>query len=107
MRACQNLKSLYRGLNWPVHRADGLNNTLLSRGCVLENGSHCGNGSRTYIPRTGEKLRDLALAGASSRVNWRPHLLNDLLQQQIKPKGRRRKRVIKIRVEVNEIYRNQ
>ena len=28
------------------YHPDGLNNTLLSQGCILENGSHCGNGEQ-------------------------------------------------------------
>ena len=32
---------------------EDLSNTLLSQGCILENGSHCGNGRQKFIPRTG------------------------------------------------------
>ena len=41
----QNLKSLDRGLNW-VQPHIPPNNTLLSQGCVLEKGSHLGNGGQ-------------------------------------------------------------
>ena len=44
---CQNLKSLYRGLNSvqshiPSRRS--YQHIALSQGCILENSSHCGNG---------------------------------------------------------------
>lgn len=54
--ACQNLNSLYWGLNrvqsckrsrWsPQHQC--------LKGCILENGCHCGTVWRTYIPNSGE-----------------------------------------------------
>lgn len=38
-----------------VHCPDGLNNTLLSQGCFLENGSHCGNdGPKVHFKDRGE-----------------------------------------------------
>lgn len=42
---------------WSLHPygcPDGLNMTLLSQVCILETGSHLGNGWRMSIPRTGE-----------------------------------------------------
>lgn len=38
---------------------DGLNNTLLSQGYVLEMAPTVGTVGKTYIPRTGERLRSL------------------------------------------------
>lgn len=38
-----------------IHWPDGLNNTLLSQGCFLENGSHCGNdGPKVHFKDRGE-----------------------------------------------------
>lgn len=38
-----------------VHHLDSLNTTLLSRGRVLEYGSHCMDTGRAYVPRTVEE----------------------------------------------------
>ena len=43
----------FMGLSHTCH-PDGLCSVLLSRGCVLEPGFHCGDSGPTYIPRTGE-----------------------------------------------------
>lgn len=45
-----------------VYYPDGLKNTLFSPGCMLENGSHCGNEGRMYIPSIGGKVRRLQLS---------------------------------------------
>ena len=68
-----------------VFSPDGLNNTLLPQGCVLEKGPtmRMGNGGQDilYFPRTREGVRSLWLPGASSQVNWQSCPLHDLLQQ--------------------------
>ena len=48
---------------------DGLNNTLLSQGCVLEVAVSVETLGRMYIPRTGEGVRSFQLPGSSSWVN--------------------------------------
>ena len=54
--ACQNLNSLYRGLN----RVQSCKRSRWSpqhhclKGCILENGCHCGTVWRTHIPNSGE-----------------------------------------------------
>lgn len=70
-----------------IHHHDGLSSTLLSQGCVLGSGFHCGNGGRDRMntPRTGEEMRSLWMSGSSLRVNQQSGLLNDLLQQIDKP----------------------
>lgn len=59
--------------------SDGLVNTALSQGCVLENGSGCGGGGRNQHAKDG--------AGGegppSSRVNLLSRPLDDLLQPQV------------------------
>ena len=52
--AHKNLKSSYRGLRGfrPVFSPDGLNNTLLSKVCVLEMAPSSGIMGRTYILKT-------------------------------------------------------
>ena len=52
-----------------VFSPDGLNNTLLSQGCVLEEAAGVGIVGRMYIPRTGEAVRSLRLPGSSSWVS--------------------------------------
>lgn len=52
---------LYGGLSWSSHvyGQDGLNNTLLSQACVLQNGSDCGNSVQNVHSkdkRWGEEL---------------------------------------------------
>ena len=64
------------GLSHTYH-PDGLNNTVLSQGCVLE------TAGRMCIPRTGEGVRSLQLPGSSSRVSQRSHPLYYLLQHQL------------------------
>lgn len=53
----QNLKSLYRALNWVQshsHSRCWFTQQLLSHGCVLENSSYCGNsGQRVYSKDRG------------------------------------------------------
>ena len=74
------VKSLCRGLNWVCHIfcADGLNNTLLSQDCLLENGPTGGTVGRMYIPRPGEGMRNLWLPRSSSWVSQLSHPLDDL-----------------------------
>lgn len=57
-----------------VHCPDGLNNTLLSQDCILENGFHCGNGGRMYISRTGVVVKNLHLLKSSSQISG--HILS-------------------------------
>ena len=56
-----------------VFSPDGLNNTLLSQGHVLERAPMVGTVGRTYIPRTREGVKSFHCPG--------PHPLDDLLQQ--------------------------
>jgi len=42
-----------------IQSPDGLNNTFLSQGYILEMAPTMGRVSRTYIPRRGERLRSL------------------------------------------------
>lgn len=56
-----------------IYCLDGLNSTLLSRSCVLEQGSQVGMVGGTYIPRPGKGAVQL-------EVNQRSCPLNDLLQ---------------------------
>lgn len=51
-----------------VCSADGLNNTLLSQGCVLEVITSVGTVGGMYIPRAGEGVKSLQLPGSSSRI---------------------------------------
>ena len=64
------------GLSHTYH-PDGLNNTVLSQGCVLE------TTGRMYIPRTGEGVRNQQVPGSSSRVSQWSHPLYYLLQHQL------------------------
>ena len=61
-----------------VHNPDGLNNTLLSQGFVLEVIPSKGTMCETYILRTKEGVRSLQLPRPSLWVNWWSCLLNDL-----------------------------
>ena len=51
-----------------VASPDGLNNTLLSQGCVLETAASVEIVGRMNIPRTGERVRNHWLPGSSSWV---------------------------------------
>ena len=73
------LKVYVEALIHHISHLDGLNNTLISQGCVLENGFTVEAVSRMYIPRT--EVRSLQLPGSSWRVNRQSCPLNDLLQQ--------------------------
>ena len=77
------LKVYTEALTWTshVHRQDGLKNTVLSQGCVLENGSpSVGMVSSMYIPRIEEGMGSLQLSRSSSWVNWQSCPLDDLCQ---------------------------
>lgn len=63
-----------------VYYSDGLSNTLLFRDHVLETTPSTGMMDGMYIPRAEEEMKRL-IAGPSSGVNQKAHLLNDLLQQ--------------------------
>ena len=65
-----------------VHCPDGLNNTLLFQGHVLEAASGVGKAGKMHIPRTGEGVRDRQLLRPSWWVKQRSHPLDDALQQQ-------------------------
>lgn len=54
----------------PVHHQDGLNNALLSQGCVLRAASSIGKTSKTHILKTGKEVRSLQLPRASSWVTF-------------------------------------
>ena len=43
-----------------INHPDGLNNTLLSQGRVLENGFHCGMGGQSFPSKDGEVVRSLS-----------------------------------------------
>lgn len=60
--ARQNLRSLQISLNvvWPrTHSPDGLNNTVLSQGCILGVAVSVGIVGGKYNPGTGEGMRSL------------------------------------------------
>lgn len=61
---------------------DGLNNTLLSQGCVSEMAPDLGTVGKAYIPRTGEEGMSLQLVRSSLRVNKQPYPLNALLHRE-------------------------
>lgn len=67
-----NLKSSYRDLTWvpSVFSPDGLNNMLLSQGCILHNGSHYGNGGKNAHSqgRAGEEEPLIAQESADGHV---------------------------------------
>ena len=66
-----------------LYRPDDLNNTLVSQGCMLENGFHYGNGGqKAHFKDWGERVRSLCLPGSSLQVNRQSHPLYDLLQQR-------------------------
>lgn len=54
---------------------EGLNGTLPSQGCILETSPSVGMVGGTYVPRTGEGVRNLWLPVSSSRVNQQ-HILS-------------------------------
>lgn len=64
---------------WSGHHPDGLSNTWLSQGCVLENGSHCGNNGQNVHSKDRDQVRSLQLF-VQQGVNQQSHLLDDLLQ---------------------------
>lgn len=80
-QAHQNLISLYRGYNWVQSRvqSDGLRNTLLSEGCILENTPMEGRVDKMSVPRTGEGMRSLSGVGSSCQVHQGSCPLEDLL----------------------------
>ena len=63
--AARILKVSMEGLTGLSHtyHPDGLNNTVLSQGCVLE------TAGRMCIPRTGEGKGNFHFPGSNSRVN--------------------------------------
>lgn len=63
-----------------IHYPDGLSNTLLSQGCTLENGSHCGC---IFQVRGGD--RETPIAGSSWRVNEESFPLDDPFQNVFVP----------------------
>lgn len=66
-----NLNSLYtEAFTWVrlIFSLGGLN-TSLSQGCILGTAPAGGTVDRTYIPRTGERVRTLRLPGFSLWVN--------------------------------------
>ena len=63
-----------------VFSPEGLNNTLLSEGCVLEMAPAMGMVDRRYIPRTELRVRGLRLSQPSSQINWQSRPLDDLFQ---------------------------
>lgn len=63
-----------------IIRPDGLRSILQSQGCVLENGSHCGNSGQKDHSKDREGPRSSQLPGSRSWVNWRSHPLHDLLR---------------------------
>ena len=79
MCAGQNLKSFHRGLM--RFSPDGVNNTLLSQGYVLENGVAVGTVGRRYAARTGKLVKSSQLPGSSLCIYQRSCCLNDLPQQ--------------------------
>ena len=61
-----------------VYCPDVLNNTLLSSGCDLENGSHCGNGEQNVNSKdVGGREEPLIV-----QIHQQPDFLTDLLQQR-------------------------
>lgn len=60
------------------HHPDGLSHTGLSPGCVLENGSHCGNNGQNVHPKDRGQVRSLQLF-VQLGVTQQSHLLDDLL----------------------------
>lgn len=63
-----------------IFHADGLNNTLVSQGCVLEAAFNAGKAGRTHISSIQERVRSLQVPGSNLRVNWWSCPLDDLLQ---------------------------
>ena len=45
-----------------VYRPDGLNNTLISQGCILENSSHCGNCEQNMHSQDGGQSEEPPIA---------------------------------------------
>ena len=85
---CQNLKSLYRGLNGVqsgIQSRWSQYHITLSR-VILEMVPATGTVGRVYIPRTGERVRSLWLPKSSSWVNWQPRPLDDLPPKQQSPR---------------------
>ena len=59
----QNLES-YMEVNWvqSIYHSDGLNNTLLFQGYVLENSSHCGNDGQNVCSKDREVGKEPSIA---------------------------------------------
>lgn len=80
--AWQNLKNLCRGLNSVQSHtlSNGLNNTLLSQGFVLETTPSVRMVGRMHTPWTGKRMRNFWLPGSSSGVNRGSQPFDKLLQ---------------------------
>lgn len=65
-----------------VCSADGLNNTLLSQGCVLEVITSVGTVGGMYIPRAGEGVKSLQLPGSICKLSDTAYLLCLLSDQE-------------------------
>lgn len=64
-----------------MHSSDGLNNTLVSQGYILETAASMRMVDGMYIARTGEGVRSLRLHPCRLWVQWCLHPLEDLFQQ--------------------------
>lgn len=72
-----------RSLHWGssnIVQLGGLNNTLPTQGCVLETASGIGMVGRIYVPRTGERVKNLQFPGYSLQVKEGSRPLDDLLK---------------------------
>ena len=91
-----------------IYHSDGLNNTLLFQGYVLENGSHGGNDGQNVCSKDRGVGKEPSIAQVQLRSTGNHILLmissNGKLNQKLRYK--KRKGPNKDRVEVNKIHRN-
>ena len=66
-----------------IYYPDGLNNTFLSQGYILENGSHCGNSGQNIHSKDREQVRSLWMPRSSPWGNHQSHPLDHLLQKSV------------------------
>ena len=91
-----------------IYHSDGLNNTLLFQGYVLENGSHGGNDGQNVCSKDRGVGKEPSIAQVQYRSTGNQNLMmnstNGKLNQKLRYK--KRKGPNKDRVEVNKIHRN-
>ena len=97
-------------VNWvqSIYHSDGLHNTLLSQGYVIENGSHHGNDGQSVCSKDRGVGKEPSIAQVQLRSTGNHVLLmissNGKLNHKLRYK--KRKGPNKDRVEVNKIHRN-